>query len=282
MKIVTFVLASLVCFLSCSNCASSSNSSSNGDVSTGNTPEGRVPQPALTPFPADVRKSALAGNLRVDCYENNELFSTFFFQAGLYVKGITYNTQTRQKDREIAFFYKKTGELDHAKINGALASKEDSIEIRRAFDQLNFQYAIVKSKGIVFPLADIVADEVSDLSEVLSIADNYTDFKTENLIEGNQKTIKFIGFNKTSRFHNSPMALLIGNGDFITIRDYSLTLQNGFPLLEVYRTSVGELTKTYSYKDRQLTRLVYKFTDLQNKSTSLENRFEYHELNQKP
>ena len=199
----------------------------------------------------------------------------------MYVKDITYNTQTRQKDRETTFYYKKTGELDHAKINGAVASKEESLEIRRAFDEFNFQNGIVKSKGIVFPIADIVADEISDLSELLSIANNYTDFKTENLIDGDQTAVKFIGFNKTSRFHNSPIALLIGD-DFITIRDYSITLQKGLPFLEEYRTSVGELRKAYSYKDGQLTGLVYTFTDLQNRSNTLEKRFEYRVLSQKP
>ena len=249
-QILAFVLVSLACLLSCSVSASRSN--------VGND-----------------------GSLRVDSYENDELLARFFFQDGLYVKGITYNTQTRKKDREIAFFYKKNGELDHAKIDGVVPSKENSIEIKRSFDELNFQYAMVKSKGVIFPLPTIVADEVSDLSEVLSIADNYRDFKTESQVKGDQKTIKFIGFNKTSRFHHSPMALLIGQGDFITVRDYSLTLQNGLPTLEVYRISDGELTKTYSYKDGQLIGVVYRFTDLQNQSNSLEKRFDYHKLNQK-
>lgn len=119
---------------------------------------------------------------------------------------------------------------------------------------------------------------VSNLSDVLSVADNYDDFKTESEIKGDRKTIKFIDFNKTIRFHYSPMSLLILKGDFITIRDYLLTLQNGFPALEVCRTSDGELTKTYSYKDGQLIGVVYRFTNLQNQSNSLEKRFHYHKF----
>ena len=253
MKILAFVLANFVCFLSCSNSASS-----------------------------NVGNSGSVESLRVDSYENNELLSSFFFQDGVYVKHITYNTQTRKKDRETAFFYKKNGELDLAKIDGAVASKEDRIEIRRSFEEFDFQYANVKSKGVIFPLPIITADEVRDLSEVFSIADNYRDFKTESEIKGDQKTIKFIGFNKTSRFHYSPMSLLILKGDFITIRDYLLTLHNGFPALEVYRTSDGELTKTYSYKDGQLIGVAYRLTNLQNQSTSLEKRFDYHKLSRFP
>ena len=282
MKILAFVLATLVCFLSCSNSSTSSNGGNSANISTNSSSRSGRAQPPVNTPPAQVETSPLVGSLRVDYYEDNQLFQRFFFQDGLCVKLIPYNTQTRKKDREIAFFYKKNGELDHAKIDGLVPSKENSIEIRRSFDELNFQYASVKSKGVIFPLHTIVADEVGDLSEVLSISDNYHDFKTESEVKGDQKTIKFIDFNKTSRFHYSPMALLVGNGDFITVRDYSLTLQNGFPALEVYRISEGELTKTYSYKDGQLIGLVYKFTNLQNQSNSLEKRFDYHKLNQQP
>ena len=219
--------------------------------------------------------------LRVDWYDNNELFESFFFQNGLCVKTITYNTQTKRKDGEMTFYYKANGEFDHAKINGAVPSKEQSLEIKRSDDEFDFRYGIVKSKGILFPLPELVGDEINDLSETLSIADNYDDFKTETQVEGDQKTIKFIGFNKTSRFHYSPMSLLTGNRDFITVKDYSLTLKKGFPLQEVYRINEGDLTKTYSYKDGQLISVAYKLTDLQKQTNSYEKRFEYHELNRK-
>ncbi len=78
------------------------------------------------------------------------------------------------------------------------------------------------------------------------------------------------------------VVLMLGNGDFINIKDYELTLENGFPLKEIYRTRDGDLSKTYSYKGGKLIGVVYLFTDLQNKSNSLEKRFEYHMLNQKP
>jgi hypothetical protein len=252
MKIIAFVFLSLVCFLSCSISAGSANVGNN-------------------------RKESV----RVDAYENNELLETFFFQDGLNVKLITYNTQTKKKEHETALFY-KNGEFDYAKIDGAIASKESNVEIKRSFDELNFQYDVLKAKGVNFPLPTIVADEVRDLSEVLSVADYHHDYKTESQVEGDQKTIKFIGFDKTSRFHYSTMALLIGAGDFITVKDYSLTTRSGFPALEVYRLNEGELTKTYSYKDGRLTGVVYGLTNLKNELKSLDERFEYHALNQNP
>lgn len=290
MKSFVFILVSFACFWSCSNSGTNSGVSINkGDSTTSiiksqeNSVNGNlVPQPVETPSSEGIRNPTALGSFKVDCYEDNELFSTSFFRNGLYIKGIGYNTRTKKKENETTYLYKKNGQFDHATINGVLASKDENIEIERSFGDFDFRYAFLKSKGIEFPLADIVADEVSDLSEVLSTADNYTDFKREDRIEANKKIYKFIGFNKTCRFHNSTMASLIGNGDFINIKDYELTLENGFPLKEIYRTNDGELTKTYSYKDGRLTGLVYKFTDLKNQSNSLEKRFEYHELNQKP
>jgi hypothetical protein len=136
----------------------------------------------------------------------------------------------------------------------------------------------LESRDILFPLADIVYNDVSDLSNIFSIAENYTDFKTETQTDGNRKVIKLIGFNKTSRFNNSPISLLTGDGDFIHIQNYALTLERSFPVKEIYDTNKGEFTKTYSYKDGKLTRVAYRFTNLENKTNTLTKRFQYHRL----
>ena len=67
----------------------------------------------------------------------------------------------------------------------------------------------------------------------------------------------------------------------ILVKNYELTLNNSFPIKESLKTDDGELTKTYSYNNGKLTAIVYQFTDLENRTRSLEKRFEYHELNQK-
>ena len=93
--------------------------------------------------------------------------------------------------------------------------------------------------------------------------------------------MKFTGFNKNIWFQPSTITLVAGNNP-IYIKDYELTLENSYPTKESLKTDDGELTKTYSYKDEKLIGVVYKFTDLENQTTSLTKRFEYHELNQKP
>ncbi len=239
-----------------------------------------VPSPSETP--QIVEKPKIVGSFRVDFYEDNKLFGSSFYSDGRCIKTIDYNTETKKKESETIYFYKKNGELDYAKKDGAIVSKDDYLEIDRSAGDSVFYYDVIKSKGVEFPFADIVPQEIKDISDILSIADNYSDFKTEDQREGNRRVLKFIGFNKTHRFHHSPMAMLIGEGDFIRVQDYELTLENNYPTKESLKTDDGELTKTYSYKDGQLAGVVYKFTDLQNRTNSLEKRFEYHGLNQKP
>ncbi len=216
-------------------------------------------------------------NFRVDAYEDEKLVIRRFYNNGQLRKEVTFNIETNTEEYVTEYFYAKDGNFKKLKVTKGDASVFEEI-FSRSVKDFKVQHDFLKSKGIDFPLADIVINEISDLSNVFSVADNYHDFKAETQTNGNQKVIKFIGFNKTSRFHNSPIALLIGNGDFINIKDYELTLENGFPLEEIYRTRDGDLTKTYSYKNGKLTSVAYQFTDLKNQTNSLKKQFEYHEL----
>ena len=134
------------------------------------------------------------------------------------------------------------------------------------------------SNTIKLPFAaEIITPEIDDLANIFSVAGNYDDFKKETTVKGNQKMIRFTGFNKRLDFKNSPMALVIRNNSML-VKDYELTLENGYPTKESLETDDGELTKTYSYKDGKLVDVVYQFTDLENRTNSLEKRFEYHKL----
>ena len=95
------------------------------------------------------------------------------------------------------------------------------------------QYSILQSKGIELPLPDIAADEVSDISNILSVADNYSDFKLETQNDGNRKILKFTGFNKNIRFQPSTITLVAGNNP-IYIKDYELTLENSYPQMKTF------------------------------------------------
>lgn len=284
MRICIFLLFSFLCFLNCSNQGSGSETSANNalPVQTSNvvTNDNRNAN-TVNAVNGQTSNRKKLGNFTVDAFIDNELERRSTYRDGLCVRDITFNTQTKKQESEIEYFYKKSGELDHVKMIQGDESPETQLEADKYFRDFVVQNQILNSKGIDFPLPDIAVDEVRDLSKILSVADNYSDFKTERRADGNQKVIKFVDFNKNIRFQPSTLTLVAGNNP-IQIRDFELILENDFPIKETLKTNDGELIKTYSYKDGHLIGVVYKFTDLENRTNSLEKRFEYHELNQKP
>lgn len=229
------------------------------------------------PAPIANTLTVKTGTFRVDTYENDKLASRSYYKNGSCVKYITYNSETNKPEIDVEHLYEKSGKLKRSRIirGGGLIDAELGDKSRR---DLVFQRDYLRSKEIGFPLADIVAVEVNDLFAVLSIADNYSDFQTETGVNGNRKVIKFTGFNKTNRFAHSPIALLTAGSDFIKIKDYELTSENGLPQRELYRIPDGEITREYAYKNERLTGVVHRFIDLQNRSTVINKRFEYHKL----
>lgn len=287
MKKYTILAISLLCFW---NCATSQNAteSNTGEVqspTTGNSSELKANEHQITNSTPSLRiesRSCLGiGKFRVSTYADEKLESLSYYQDGFIMKFVSFDAETKAPTTEIEYFYKDSGEFDHQKVirgKDVDDSAQMLMENRQAQKEIQFQCDYLQSKGIRFPLADIVANDLSDLTTVLSVAENNNDFKTETQTNGNQKAIKFIGFNKTNRFHNSLIPLLIGKGDFINIKDYELTLENSFPSKEIYWTPDGELTKTYSYKNGNLTGVVYQFSGLEKQTNSLSKRFEYTEL----
>ena len=290
MKILIPTFMAVLCFSSCSNRVGSQDTSVQ-TVNTSNATQ-RTEAPAnqngngvsvsMENQRIDPDPSLKTHSFKVDSYVDGELESSDFYQNGRIHKRVAYSTQTKKPDGEVRYLYKEDGGLERVEIKEPNGSPKIDPDLKRYNEDLELQLRIIRSKGIDFPLPDIVESEVRDLSSILSASERYSDFTPETQINGNQKVIRFVGFNKTGRFHHSIFTYLIGNGDFIKIQDYELTLESSFPTKEFLKTDDGELTRTYSYKDGKLTAVAYRFTDLQNQSTSLEKRFEYHVLNQKP
>lgn len=287
MKICIYLVISVMCFCSCSTQGAGSSTGNNKNlvVNTSNQsskidPNGNQSAYTNKTTEVSINSRRQPGSFRVDSYEDIKLVSRSLFQRGQLKKEISYNLESKSEEFITEYFYTKNGDFERLKV-----TKGDDSVLNEIFTQsvkdLEFQNQILNSNGIEFPLPDIAADEVRDLSKILAVADNYSDFKTETQNDGNRKIIKFVGFNKNIRFQPSTITLVVGNNP-IHIKDFELTLENNFPIKESLKTDDGELTKTYSYEDGRLTGLVYKFTDLQNQSSSLEKRFEYHDLNQKP
>ncbi len=280
MKPFFFLCIGLVCFWSCSEQGRKAETDANkgATMQTSNVvvnenehtnPENGIKDQTSQPKKLD--------NFRVDAYEDNKLVSRSFYRNALVTRYITYNTETRKQESEVEYFYDTSGELLSTKIIQGDASSDAELEAGKSHRDFLTQYGLLKSKGIEFPFPDIAADEVRDISSILSVADNYSDFKTETQNDGSRKIIKFVGFNKHIRFQPSTITLVVGANP-ILFKDFELTLENNFPTKESLKTDDGELTKTYSYKDGRLIGLIYKFSDDESRTSILEKRFEYSEL----
>ncbi len=221
-------------------------------------------------------------SFRVDAYEDNELVSRSFFRKGLLIKSIWFNTQTKKQESEFEYFYKKNGELKRTKVKGESASIYSELEADKSERDFQFRLEILKSKNIEIPFAEMFGNEVNDLSEILSVADRYNDFRTEITENGNQKTIKFISFNKNIGLKHSIITMLIhmyGTKIYFMTKDYELTLEDNYPSKEIFNTNDGEVIREFFYKDGRVIKIVYRYTNLENQTNSLEKRFDYHRLN---
>lgn len=219
------------------------------------------------------------GNFRVDSYLDGELLIRSFFRNGLLIEEYRFNTQSKKKENKVKYFYNKNAEFEHLEVSKTDGTKETGAEMDKSMLDFLVQYKNLKANGVNFPIPDIVPDEVRDISMILSLVDNNTSCKTEVKDDGDHKVIKCVEFDKNVRFEPSTITIVAGNNP-IHIRHFELILENNYPIKESLKTGDGELTKTYSYRGGRLTTVVYKFTDLQNQSNSLEKKFEYHELNQ--
>lgn len=214
--------------------------------------------------------------LKVDVYEGGELVSSCVYEGGLLREEIDYKSDPSGQDHVIKYYYKGGGEYDRLEITSGQASVFDEI-FDRSMRDFRTQSEYLRSKNIRLPAAaEILSGEVSDLSNVLSVADNYRDFKREAQADGSQKVFRFVGFNKNIRFHPSTITAFIHENEII--KDYELTLKDDYPQTESYKTGEGELTKEYFYDDeRKIVRLIYKFKSKEDQS-SLEKKFDYHIL----
>jgi hypothetical protein len=283
MKHYNLFLISFFCMVTFCGCELSSEARVNSDYIVGNT---AIKQKNTnvnvgaenTKTPAAEHGKVLNGeSFRVDSFEDNELFSSIVFRNGVITNKISYNTQTKKQESEVTYFYKQNGEFDYSKVVVELSSKGDDLAEDKANRDLITQYGFLKSKDIEFPVADIVADDVGYLSNIFSAADNYHDFEKINQVDGDQRVMKFIGFNKKIRFKPSTITIVVGSNP-ILIENYELTLKDKYPLKELYKTDEGELVNEYSYKDKRLVKILYRFNDSKNQTYSLERRFEYHKL----
>lgn len=198
--------------------------------------------------------------LKVEEYEDGKLIGISFFESGLLKKDITYNTQNNTEEFVTKYHYDKNGKYQKMEY----LKKPDYLE-GGVLDEINdqdikdFEYQVdfLKSKDITFNLPNLVADEVAALAHILSVADNYKDYKKEVIQKGNNKIIKFKEFNKNMGFRRSRMETFIHADENVPIKDYELILENNHPVKEIYTAKDRVLTKNYFYEDKKLVKVLW-------------------------
>jgi hypothetical protein len=218
---------------------------------------------------------AKEGNFKVDIYEDNNLIGSYLYDNGLLQQELFPANSSENQEQITKYYYKENGVYDRLEvIKGQDSTSDDWLD--RLMRDFQFHRETLNAKGIQFPLAsELLSSEVSDLSNVLSVANGYDDFKKETITEENRKIIRFVGFNKNIRFYPSYITMFIPENTFI--KDYELTLTDNFPQKEVYKTDDGVLVREYFYSNKKIVKVMNKFID-KNDDSSFERRFEYQKL----
>ena len=190
MRLFSCVLLGL-CLWNCAtqNSSLKSGANSSSTVTTSNVvaDDNQIGYPKnIVKNPTDNRKNR--GSFRVDAFIDDKLVSRSFYRKGLCTKYITFNTETKRQESEVEYLYDNSGELSRTKVKQGAALSDVELLAEKSYKDFMVQYSILQSKGIELPLPDIAADEVSDISNILSVADNYSDFKMETQNDGNRKT----------------------------------------------------------------------------------------------
>ncbi|GHV43009.1 hypothetical protein FACS1894180_0850 [Bacteroidia bacterium] len=205
----------------------------------------------------------------IDVFEDDKRDFTFVYnEQDLLIETILYNTHTDSIESKSQFHY-QNGIFDYVSQNSVK-------DIDYTQDVLNYLYQrdYLISKGINFQHPEIISSEISDISNVLSVAENYDDFKTDSIINGSKKTVKFIGFNKNIRFYPSYITMFIPDNTFII--DYEYTVNKNHLETEKYILDDGTLLRTYFYDKERVIKVEYLFTEKESGETfSFEKRFEY-------
>lgn len=276
-NLLLIFVTSFMCFLSCSVHQQKGEAS----LSKSNTlSQNEAPVASQTTSASgngSIENRAKKANIRVDTYEDGKLVNRHFFLNGELLKLVTYNVELGTEEFEIDYNFSDGGGFESLKV---IKGNEPVLSEYFTEEAMNFQLQsrILRSKSVVLPNAEIVPDLVSDISWFLSSPDSYPEVKAETSTHEGRKILKLRHLNKKIGYERSRMIFRSG-GIPILVREYRLTMEDQFPTEEYVKTDGGELVRTYVYTGERLTGVSSKFTDLENRTNSLEKRFEYHELN---
>lgn len=197
----------------------------------------------------------------IDELQEGKKVSRYEYVNDTISKVISYNSDTGEIEKEIKY------------LNGIPDYKND-LDLEQEFlNYKEFLNTLVTHE--IKPINPIIlGSDLNDLSTVLSVADNYNDFKKETSVKDKITTMNFVKLNKNIRFSPSLITMFIPDNTIIT--DYELVVEKQQPLKEFYRTKDGRLVKEYIYQDGRLKKILYRTLDNQNRASIVfEKKFEY-------
>jgi hypothetical protein len=131
---------------------------------------------------------------------------------------------------------------------------------------LNYLHQVkyLSTKGIKIKHPEIVSSEVNDLATILTVGENYNDFKKDSVVNGNEKTIIYKKLDKKIRFYPSYITQFIPEDEIII--DYNLVIKDGSPIKEFFLLGNNKsLQREYFYDKSRIKKITYISSDPTNK-----------------
>lgn len=222
--------------------------------------------------------------LKIKVFEDGKLlFENYYDQKESLRKSVSYKDNEIENTTE--YFYKSSGELDKSFTNSIPDEIDADFLHYEAEDKFTIEQ--LKKRGIQIPkfAEDLMMPEFFDIEAITSVLFERKKPKNFRVIKkGAKKMMIYRGLD--FRLIIKPYETIVAQDE--TIREYDLTLNDGYVTKERYLVDPGTLNnpehrireREFSYdKKMRLTSIKYTHYSIKKvKLSSSEERFEYEEL----
>lgn len=202
--------------------------------------------------------------IKIDEFVDNKIVCSYIYQKQI-SKVIVFD----EKEKKTGVTFYKNNKPYNVK------DRTDKLDLEERAKDLKVQLTYLKNKKIQIGYPETIESEIKEISKILSVADNYSDFQSFDVTsENNSRTIKLINFNKRIYFKNSDIEEFLHPGTMII--NYTLEINGGRLVREIYDLETGQLERVYYYNQRNdLVRVLYSMQTKDKKFYSKEKRFVY-------
>lgn len=198
-------------------------------------------------------------NSSIDILENGKRFFTYVYnEQNLPIESILYNEQTNNIESKSKYNY-QNGKFSYV----SLSNIKDADYTQSVLNYL-YQAKYLSTKGIKIEHPEIVGSEIGDITTILTVGNNYDDFKKDSLVNGSEKTIIYKNFNKKIRFYPSNITQFIPEDEII--KEYNLVIKDSLPIKETFLLDNNQsLKREYFYDKNSIKKITYVSSDPNNK-----------------